>query len=90
VNPWILGNVIIGGIPGLVVDNATGAAWKPSDSHICSQLCPTGGNNPGMMYSQNQPPVPTAIQPPGYLVGQPNQSVPTERTAQAPQQTLAR
>src|SRR5262245_39420990 len=29
VNPWILGNVVFGGIPGLVVDSATGAAWRP-------------------------------------------------------------
>jgi hypothetical protein len=38
VNPWVLGNVVIGGIPGLVVDNATGAAWRPKCSEIHSQL----------------------------------------------------
>src|SRR6185436_1773389 len=26
VNPWIVGNIVVGGIPGLIVDNATGAA----------------------------------------------------------------
>ena len=34
VNPWIIGNIVIGGIPGLIVDNATGAAWKPKQSEI--------------------------------------------------------
>ncbi len=37
-NPWILGNIVIGGIPGLVVDSATGAAWKPKRSEIHQQL----------------------------------------------------
>lgn len=43
VNPWILGNVIIGGIPGLVVDTATGAAWMPRQSEIHQQLAPLYG-----------------------------------------------
>lgn len=52
VNPWILGNVVIGGIPGLIVDNATGAAWQPRHSEIHRQLEPLGAS----MYSSNQPP----------------------------------
>ena len=40
VNPWILGNVVFGGIPGLIVDNATGAAWKPKRSQIYQELTP--------------------------------------------------
>ena len=40
VNPWIIGNIVIGGIPGLIVDNATGAAWKPKRSEIHQQLSP--------------------------------------------------
>src|SRR5690349_18104594 len=40
VNPWILGNVVIGGVPGLLVDNATGAAWKPRHTEIHGQLAP--------------------------------------------------
>ena len=90
VNPWILGNILIGGIPGLIVDNATGAAWKPADSRICSQLCPIDGSNPAAMYTQNQPPLPTATQPPAYLANQPAQSAAPQRTAQVPQQTLKR
>jgi hypothetical protein len=54
INPWIIGNIVIGGIPGLVVDNATGAAWKPKQSEIHTQLTPLGGPNQGMMYSANQ------------------------------------
>jgi hypothetical protein len=42
-NPWILGNIVIGGIPGLVVDSATGAAWKPKRSEIHQQLMPLDG-----------------------------------------------
>jgi hypothetical protein len=40
VNPWVLGNVVLGGVPGLIVDNATGAAWKPRESNIYRQLTP--------------------------------------------------
>jgi hypothetical protein len=40
VNPWILGNIVIGGIPGLIVDNATGAVWMPTASEIDQQLTP--------------------------------------------------
>jgi hypothetical protein len=39
-NPWILGNIAIGGIPGLVIDGATGAAWKPKRSEIHVGLTP--------------------------------------------------
>jgi uncharacterized protein YceK len=46
VNPWILGNVVIGGVPGLIVDNATGAAWQPRESQIHRELAPLG-NSPG-------------------------------------------
>jgi hypothetical protein len=40
VNPWILGNIVVGGIPGLIVDNATGAVWMPTASQIDQQLTP--------------------------------------------------
>lgn len=51
-NPWILGNVVFGGVPGLVVDNATGACWKPEQEAIHQQLTPAA-------YAQ-QPPIPSA------------------------------
>jgi hypothetical protein len=51
VNPWILGNVVIGGIPGLVVDNATGAVWKPKHSEIHQQLSPLDASPQAPMYS---------------------------------------
>lgn len=28
-NPWILGNIIYGGIPGFLIDGFTGAMWDP-------------------------------------------------------------
>jgi hypothetical protein len=46
VNPWILGNVIFGGIPGFVVDTATGALWTPRQSLIHQQLVPCDGMQP--------------------------------------------
>jgi hypothetical protein len=39
-NPWIAGNVVVGGVIGLAVDNATGAAWKPKVAAIHSELEP--------------------------------------------------
>lgn len=51
INPWIVGNVVVGGIPGLIVDNATGAAWKPRQSQINHQLSPLDGPQPGSSYS---------------------------------------
>jgi hypothetical protein len=40
INPWVAGNILIGGIPGLIVDNATGAAWKPKHEEIHQELTP--------------------------------------------------
>ena len=46
INPWILGNVVVGGIPGLIVDTATGAAWMPRPSTIHQELTPLDGSPP--------------------------------------------
>jgi uncharacterized protein YceK len=54
-NPWILGNVVIGGVPGLIVDNATGAAWRPKQAEINRQLVPINGMPSEQMYSADQP-----------------------------------
>jgi uncharacterized protein YceK len=56
VNPWVLGNVFFGfgGIAGLAIDNATGAAWRPSQREIHSQLMPLG-NQQEPMISTNTP-----------------------------------
>jgi hypothetical protein len=40
-NPWTAGNVVFGGVPGLVVDPYTGAMWKPNPSEISLNLHPT-------------------------------------------------
>jgi hypothetical protein len=58
VNPWVLGNIVVGGIPGLVIDNATGAAWKPRHAEIFTELTPLYSERPGER-------VP-ALQPAGY------------------------
>ena len=36
INEWVIGNLVCGGIPGLVVDAVTGAMWKldPQTIHI--------------------------------------------------------
>jgi hypothetical protein len=52
INPWILGNVVVGGIPGLIVDNATGACWTPKQDSIHQQLLPAA-------YAQQPPCYPT-------------------------------
>jgi uncharacterized protein YceK len=64
INPWILGNVVIGGIPGLVVDNFTGAAWRPRDSEIYQELTPIYGAGP--LYSAEPRPVNTTVQAASY------------------------
>jgi hypothetical protein len=45
-NPWIAGNILAGGVIGLAVDNATGAAWKPKQDKICQSLLPLDPNLP--------------------------------------------
>lgn len=66
-NPWILGNVAIGGLPGLIVDNATGAAWRPRHSEIHRQLTPLSGVQPGPMISNNTPASNAPPQAPPYV-----------------------
>jgi hypothetical protein len=60
VNPWILGNVVVGGIPGLVVDNVTGAVWKPCDSTVYQPLVPLHTAGAGRAPAGSLPPNPHA------------------------------
>jgi hypothetical protein len=80
VNPWVLGNVLFGfgGVAGLAVDNATGAAWMPRHSVIHSQLAPLGGPGQGPMYSSNEP----AAQHPQYVAERAGQTAPSQSGAQ--------
>jgi hypothetical protein len=82
VNPWILGNIVIGGVPGLIVDNATGAAWQPSRSEIHTQLAPLGGPDQGMMYSNNQSMPPTPTESPQYVADRTGQAAPSQSGSQ--------
>jgi uncharacterized protein YceK len=43
VNPWIIGNAVVGGLPGLLIDNITGAAWKPKNEQINARLAQIEG-----------------------------------------------
>jgi hypothetical protein len=74
VNPWVLGNVVIGGIPGLVVDNATGAAWRPRRSEIHTQLMPMGAPGQGPMFSSSPAPQDSA-QSPQYVADRTSEAV---------------
>jgi uncharacterized protein YceK len=67
VNPWILGNIVFGGIPGLVVDSATGAAWRPMRREIIHELAPLDGGIP----PEPIPPVLSLPLPPGSLASPP-------------------
>ena len=58
INPWILGNVVVGGIVGLAVDSITGAAWTPRDNDIYHELTP--------IYTAQQPARDTGVQPAQY------------------------
>jgi hypothetical protein len=41
-NPWLFGNIILGGPVGLAVDGTTGAGWKPKPNEIVQHLQPLG------------------------------------------------
>ena len=91
INPWIVGNVAVGGVIGLAVDNATGAAWKPKQSEIHGQLMPLGGPGQGMMYSANPPAPQDSAQPPQYVADRSGQAARSQPSAQdAPRPTSAR
>jgi hypothetical protein len=64
-NPWVFGNVVLGGIPGVVVDPVTGAAWKPNPGEIHQNLIPAGyselaGSQPAVQAGQQPAVVATA------------------------------
>jgi hypothetical protein len=56
VNPWVLGNIVFGGPIGLVVDNATGAAWKPRQTQIFRPLRPLPADDPVIATDQQPAP----------------------------------
>lgn len=68
VNPWVLGNVVIGGPVGLVVDNATGAAWKPKVASFREDLTPVAY---AVGQPQMQPPTGDAVQWPARVAERP-------------------
>jgi hypothetical protein len=49
-NPWFLGNILLGGVIGMVVDLATGAFWQLDTDNVHVVLIPLGataGPSPG-------------------------------------------
>lgn len=66
-NPWVFGNILLGGVIGLAADSATGAIWKYSPNAIAQTLTPLSqeyyGNNDGEVAVANyefEPEVATA------------------------------
>ena len=45
-NPWTLGNLVVGGPIGLGVDAASGALWRPADTKIDQALAAAGSATP--------------------------------------------
>ena len=48
-NPWMAGNVVLGGVIGLAADSATGAMWRFTPNEIDQQLVP----NQDMLYGDS-------------------------------------
>ena len=71
VNPWVLGNVVVGGVPGLIVDNATGAVWQPKQSEIHCQLNPDGSPIAQTAAATEEPPTPNEESEPQRLAARP-------------------
>jgi hypothetical protein len=69
VNPWVFGNIAFlhGGLVGLVVDGATGAAWSPKEETYFQELTPIGPGG-GPMIGSTGPAV-TAPNPATSLAG---------------------
>ncbi len=49
-NPWIVGNVVLGGVIGIAADSATGAMWQLTPNEIDQRLIPYRDPH----YSQSQ------------------------------------
>ena len=64
INPWLWGNIVLGGPIGLVVDGATGAMWKPKQETIALSLSSEpGGTTAGGASASTQTASSTAASP---------------------------
>jgi hypothetical protein len=61
-NPWILANVVLGGLPGLIVDSATGAVYQPTPSRIHQELSPIHGQQTTIQPASHQQDAPADAQ----------------------------
>ena len=98
VDPWAAGNIVFGGIPGLVVDGATGAMFKlpktvtgnvplqfaVTDSNAGSELVQVAMNTPADQPSQDSvlPPMATRTTPAGIAAATPDANTPQVHVAQ--------
>jgi hypothetical protein len=72
VNPWIVGNIVFGGVIGLAVDNATGAAWKPKVASFREDLEPSVYASQPMGAPSQQDPAGESMEwPPAQVAEQP-------------------
>jgi hypothetical protein len=85
VNPWVYGNIVLGGIPGLIVDDATGAMWMPKQDTVSVNLKPLANaglamngmtNAPAGQYFSNAPGIPG-----GASAGVPMARYPAQQTS---------
>lgn len=80
-NGWSMGNILIGGIPGLIIDDATGAMFTPEHEMYSVNLRPNFQGSPGAYSAM---PNPAAMGMPGgqqQFVGQPVQQVAYQNAA---------
>ncbi|MEO0530602.1 MAG: hypothetical protein AAF266_08500 [Planctomycetota bacterium] len=60
-NPWLLGNVVLGGPIGLGVDAATGAMWRPKHADIELPLAPLDPSYGAVQVASGTQPIPTQV-----------------------------
>jgi hypothetical protein len=66
-NPWVFGNIALGGVIGLAADSATGAIWNYAPNDIDQSLEPisteyySNTNNPDIELASHDEPIVTAM-----------------------------
>ncbi len=79
VNPWTYGNIVLGGIPGLLVDDMMGAMWTPKQDTVSVNLKPLSNAGLAMNGVANSPAGQYLSSAPGMIGGGPAAGVPMAR-----------